>query len=207
LPAARSGISRPASSERPRLLCPPSSASSGSAEPEELREAQIARALSEGKITPAQIEAELARAADEGQGVYTVADAMGNSGQRMLSTVTRSPGQARTDVVAALDSRQGDQGRRLSGALREGFDAPQTAEQTRGRPWRRGRAAKQTQLCAGKGRDAAMMSASRLQWRTGLSRRRQIILPLGTGRVPTDLAARAGIEGAESALRDPIASL
>ena len=44
-----------------------------------------------------------------------MADAMGNAGQRMLSTVARAPGEGRTAVVQALDARQGDQGRRLPG--------------------------------------------------------------------------------------------
>jgi hypothetical protein len=92
---------------------------------------QVARGVHDSGMTGAEIEGGVRQAADEGQDVFTVGDAMGNAGQRLLSTVARAPGQGRTDVVASLDSRQGDQGRRLAGALREGFDAPQTAEQTR----------------------------------------------------------------------------
>jgi hypothetical protein len=99
--------------------------------PKQFAESQVARAISEGKMTPADVELAMLHAQNEGQGVFTLADALGNPGQRMLSTVARSPGEGRTAVVEAMNSRQGDQGRRLSGALREGFDAPQTAEQTR----------------------------------------------------------------------------
>jgi hypothetical protein len=174
--------------------------------PKNYAEAQIARALSEGKITPAQIEAELARAADEGQGVYTVADAMGNSGQRMLSTVTRSPGQARTDVVAALDSRQGDQGRRLSGALREGFDAPQTAEQTRAAMAARASNEANANYAPVKAETNAIDVSEPVAVANRAISPAADNLATARGAVPTDLAARAGIEGAESALRDPIAN-
>lgn len=206
--------------------------------PKNYAEAQIARALSEGKITPAQIEAELARADAEGQGVYNVADAMGNSGQRMLSTVTRSPGQARTDVVAALDSRQGDQGRRLSGALREGFDAPQTAEQTRAAMAARASNEASANYAPVKAETQpidvsepvaiANRAISPAADRLASSPRQEVVPrtlptdPVERARAllhpeppayrevpaapPTDLAARAGIENAESALRDPIAN-
>jgi hypothetical protein len=84
-------------------------------------------------MTPAQIADDIRSAAAEGQGMFTAADAMGNAGQRMLSTTARAPGQARTDVVNFLEGRQAGQGRRISGALTEGFDSPQTAAQTEAR--------------------------------------------------------------------------
>jgi hypothetical protein len=172
--------------------------------PKNYAEAQVARALIEGKISPQEVEAMLAQAEQEGQGVFTVADAMGNSGQRLLSSVTRSPGQARTDVVAALDSRQGDQGRRLSGALREGFDAPQTAEQAR-------------QAMAARASSEANVNYAPVKAETQpinvsepVALANRAISPaadmdaLARGHVPTDLAARAGVEAQESVIRDPI---
>ena len=78
-------------------------------------------------MTPQQVEAALADASADGQGVFTVADALGNSGQRMLSTVARSPSEGRQAVVEALQSRQAGQGRRITTALEEGFAAPDTA--------------------------------------------------------------------------------
>lgn len=66
----------------------------------------------------------------DGQDVFTVADALGHSGQRMLSTVTRTPNDARQGVVEALLRRQAGQGRRLQAALIDGFGAPQTKAQT-----------------------------------------------------------------------------
>ena len=101
--------------------------------PRGLAESQTARAIAESGRTPQQIADELARAAQEGQGMFTAADAMGNAGQRMLSNVTRAPGPGRTQAVEFLEQRQAGQGRRVANALAEGFDAPQTAAQTEAR--------------------------------------------------------------------------
>jgi hypothetical protein len=98
--------------------------------PERFAQRQVARAISESGQTPEQIGRSVTDAAAEGQPEYTVGDAMGNAGQRMLSTVARAPGEGRTAVVDALEGRQGTQGRRISNALAEGFDSPQTAAQT-----------------------------------------------------------------------------
>lgn len=94
-------------------------------------EGQVARGVHESGVDPNELSRDVIQAGNEGQGTYTLADSMGNAGQRLLSTVARAPGEGRTAVVQAMDARQGDQGRRLAGALREGFEAPQTAEQTR----------------------------------------------------------------------------
>jgi hypothetical protein len=91
---------------------------------------QVARGIVESGKPTADIAQAVNQAADEGQGVYNVADAMGNAGQRLLSTVTRSPGEGRTAVVNALEARQAGQGRRVANALNEGFGSPQTAAQT-----------------------------------------------------------------------------
>lgn len=101
--------------------------------PEGFARSQVARGVSESRMTPAQIADEIRTAAGEGQGMFTAADAMGNAGQRLLSSTARAPGQARTDVVNFLDNRQAGQGRRISSALAEGFDSPQTAAQTEAR--------------------------------------------------------------------------
>lgn len=48
----------------------------------------------------------------------------------MLSSVARAPGGGRTDTVNFLENRQAGQGRRISSALTEAFEAPETAAQT-----------------------------------------------------------------------------
>ena len=101
--------------------------------PEGFARSQVARGVSESGMTPEQIADGIRAAAAEGQGMFTAADAMGNAGQRMLATTARAPGTARTDVVNFLEGRQAGQGRRIAGALAEGFDSPMTAAQTEAR--------------------------------------------------------------------------
>lgn len=95
-------------------------------------QSQVARGVSESGMTPGQIADDIRTAANEGQGMFTAADAMGNAGQRLLSSTARAPGQARTDVVNFLEGRQAGQGRRVSGALSEGFGSRMTPDQMRG---------------------------------------------------------------------------
>lgn len=90
----------------------------------------IAEAVSRSGRSVADVTDDLARAAADGQPQYAVADALGNSGQRMLSGIVRAPGDGRQAVVEALQARQAGQGRRVQNALAEGFGAPQTAQQT-----------------------------------------------------------------------------
>jgi hypothetical protein len=106
------------------------SAVRGHFNPEAAARAQIARAVTESGQTPAGIEAALQQAQSEGQGNFTVADALGSSGQRMLSTIARANGEGRTNVVNYLENRQAGQGRRVANALSEGFETPETAAQT-----------------------------------------------------------------------------
>ena len=186
------------------LATPITSQISARMNPQAYAQSQVARAISEGKMTPHDIEIALQHADTEGQGVFTVADALGNSGQRLLSTVARSPGEGRTAVVEAMDSRQGDQGRRLTGALQEAFDAPQTAEQTR-------------QAMVKQAGDEANINYAPVKSETQpidvsapvAIANRSIspaadTLAAAQGAVPTDIAARSAIEKSESALRDPI---
>lgn len=90
----------------------------------------VAEALARSGKSADDVVDDLTRAAADGQDVYTVADSLGNPGQRMLSGVVRSPGDERAAVVEALQRRQAGQGRRLQMALEEGFGNPQTQAQT-----------------------------------------------------------------------------
>lgn len=65
----------------------------------------------------------------DGQDMFNVADAMGYQGRRALSTVVRTPNDARQSVVEQLVKRQTGQGDRLAHTLAEGFDASDTAAQ------------------------------------------------------------------------------
>lgn len=206
--------------------------------PQGFAESQIARGIHESGVNPDDLSLRAVQAANEGQPQFTLADAMGNAGQRMLSTVARAPGEGRTAVVNALDARQGDQGRRLAGAFQDAFDAPKTAEQTRagmvenanfeaGRnyaPVKRETAPIDVSAPVAIANRSISPAADRLA-STGsyetvpqalptdpLEKVRAILNPPAPvyrqvpPAPPTDLAARARIEGQESALRDPIGS-
>jgi hypothetical protein len=164
--------------------------------PEGFARSQVARGVSESGMTPAQIADDIRTAAAEGQGMFTAADAMGNAGQRLLSSTARAPGHARTDVVNFLDNRQAGQGRRISGALAEGFDSPQTAAQTEAR------------LTAQRGADAdAAYSAVRAgAGQTNVTPAiNQIDRTIGTGPGQTLQAANDSVEGALRPFRERLA--
>lgn len=101
-----------------------------SVNPTRFAEGQLARGMSETGQTPQQLSQAVQDAAAAGQGEFTLADAMGNPGQRMLSTVARAPGEGRTNVVSALENRQAGQGERVGDILDEGLGAGNTARQT-----------------------------------------------------------------------------
>lgn len=83
--------------------------------------------------SPEEIASIMRSAVDDGQGMYTMADAMGNAGQRAMVPVTRTPNDFRQEATDFLVRRQLGQPQRLANALAEGFDAPQTSDRvTRG---------------------------------------------------------------------------
>lgn len=165
--------------------------------PEGFARSQVARGVSESGLTPQQITDQVRQAANEGQGMFTVADAMGNAGQRMLSTTARAPGQARTDVVNFLEGRQGGQGRRISNALAEGFDSPQTAAQTEARLTNARNAAADTEYGAIRS-DAQPVDVSNV-----LARIDSHVAPYG---VPHDVTSPDSITGALIGIRRQLAN-
>jgi hypothetical protein len=100
------------------------------ANPRAYAERQLARGVAESGQSADDITRQVAEANAAGQ-PFTVADAMGNAGQRQLSTVARNPGAGRQQVVEFLDGRQAEQGRRVATILSEGLDANATAAQSR----------------------------------------------------------------------------
>lgn len=95
--------------------------------PERYAERAIGEGVRRSGMTVDDIAEALTRSQADDQGMFNVADAMGNSGQRMLSTVARTPNNERQAVIDALQVRQAGQGDRLSNFLAEGFGAPDTA--------------------------------------------------------------------------------
>lgn len=98
-------------------------------DPEGFARAKLAEHLLNSGKTANDVATGVEQAAAEGQPVFAVADAMGNAGQRALSTVSRAPGPGREEAVRFLNSRQAGQARRVSNTLAEGLDANQTALQ------------------------------------------------------------------------------
>lgn len=90
----------------------------------------VAEALARSGRSADDVADDLVTAGQQGQPEYIVADAMGNSGQRMLTGVARSPGDMRQQISEQLQRRQAGQGRRIQNALVEGFGSPQTQQQT-----------------------------------------------------------------------------
>lgn len=98
--------------------------------PSELRASRaLETALRRSGYTADQIDDMLRQAATEGQPDFMVADALGNSGQRMLAGAARTPGDTRQQIVETLLRRQDGQGGRISGFLAEQLGAPDTAAQ------------------------------------------------------------------------------
>ena len=89
----------------------------------------LAEAGRRAGMMPGDVARDLEAARAAGQDVFTVADALGNSGQRMLSTAARNPHDERQALAEFLQSRQAGQGRRVTGALADAFEAPDTAAQ------------------------------------------------------------------------------
>lgn len=89
----------------------------------------LLNAMKEAKTTPQALADDLANAAAAGQGEYALADALGVPGQRLVSTVARTPSEGRAPLVEFLEKRQAGQGRRVAGFLGDAFE-PTTALQT-----------------------------------------------------------------------------
>lgn len=87
----------------------------------------LAASMRRAGMTPDDVAASMRAAQADGQDGWMVADALGETGQRQLSIAARNPNDARQGVINALDERQAGQGRRVSAALADAFDAPDTA--------------------------------------------------------------------------------
>lgn len=91
--------------------------------------AMISAMRKSGK-TDAEILDALTQAEREGQGMFTVADALGDRGQRTLSGVARSGGKPSETVSDFMLQRQSGQHERVAGQLSDAFGGDSTAAQT-----------------------------------------------------------------------------
>lgn len=107
-------------------------------DPAAAAQARLLRGLSESGKTPEEVARAVSDAAGAGQGVYTLADALGSPGQNLLSTVARAPGEGRTAVTNFLDARQAGQANRVAGQIDEALGVNGTARQATDRLFRAG---------------------------------------------------------------------
>jgi hypothetical protein len=89
-------------------------------------ERQVVRMAMESGRTPQEIADALARANANGTPLV-LGDVMGRSGQQGLHVVARNPGPGRDAAVDFLEARQAGQAGRVSAAISDAFDAPDTA--------------------------------------------------------------------------------
>lgn len=97
--------------------------------PQKATQEVMLKAMNEAGTNPQALADDLMRARADGQTEYALMDAMGYPGQRLASTVVRTPSEGRTPMVDFLEKRQAGQGRRVSSYLSEGFGANETAAQ------------------------------------------------------------------------------
>jgi hypothetical protein len=95
-------------------------------------DSRIARAVTESKLSPAEIDARVAQANAEGQGVYTNADAMGKPASKLLGSAFRDAGDSSQVIKDTLDNRQLNQADRVTRQLREGFGRPESSNRLEG---------------------------------------------------------------------------
>lgn len=173
-------------------------------QPERYANRAVAEGMRRAQMTPDDIVAELTAARAAGQDMYTVADAMGHSGGRMLSTVARTPNNERQMVVEGLMSRQMDQGRRIASNLSDASGSPLTAAQMEQMLRAQRRADARVNY------DPVRTDTTAIDVSPAVALANRSISPAADnlanarGAVPTDLAARSGIEANERSIRDPI---
>ena len=88
----------------------------------------IARGLDRSGMSADDVTQRLQQARSEGQGNYQLAD-VSPAFQRLTAGFMKAPGEAKTLGAEMLERRQANQGAELRSAVREGLNAPQTAEQ------------------------------------------------------------------------------
>lgn len=98
-------------------------------DPEGAARARLGQAVGESGKSLNDVAYDLSNAGAAGQGEFTVADALGNPGQRLLSTVARAPGEGRTQAVEFLNNRQAGQADRVGNIIDESLGVDKTGRQ------------------------------------------------------------------------------
>jgi hypothetical protein len=99
-------------------------------DPRGFAEGKIGQALRRSGLSADEVTDNIARAQGQGQD-FVLADALGNSGQRLLAATTKQPGEARTAVDEFLNTRQEGSADRVGSYIDEALGADMTGRQTR----------------------------------------------------------------------------
>lgn len=172
--------------------------------PEKYTQEALGAYLRRAGMAPDDVANALANAHADNQGMYTIADALGNTGRRALVPVTRTANDARQEVADQLTSRQMDQGRRVAADLTDASGTPQTAQQYQ-QALRDARSTEAARNYLPVEQDTTPINVSPAvdEANRRISPQAQYLAGV-RGDVPTDLASRRPIEAAESQIRDPI---
>ena len=196
LPVVGAGLSTAAA--------PFTSAVSARVNPERFAQRKVAQTVMDSGRAPADMAAAIRAAADEGQGMYRLADEMGIEGRNLLATTTNAPGPGRNMVADFLEGRNVDAPRRLQGALQDAAGTPQTAAQMQAAMEARRAAQAQAGYAPVKADPTAFDPSPAVALANKSISPAADIFAQAQGALPTDLAVRRATEAAESQIRDPI---
>lgn len=172
--------------------------------PDTYAQTALGEGLRRAGMTADDVASSLRSATSDDQGMFTVADAMGNSGQRLLSTAARNPNDARQMIVDVLLGRQMDQGRRVASALQDASGTPLTSAQYRELLTKqRADQATKNYLPVKSDMTPIDVGGPVLAANAAISPAANRVAVLNRA-LPTDLVAREGIEAGEASIRDPI---
>lgn len=90
----------------------------------------LANTFGASGLSLGEVQDSLRAAQRAGQPEFVLGDALGTAGQRRLSGIVRSGGEASDEVAAALARRQSGQGERVAAFTADAFDASRSAEET-----------------------------------------------------------------------------
>jgi len=97
--------------------------------PEGVANSVLANAADKAGQSASDLQNAVTQAAAEGQPMFTTADALGSTGQSLLSTVARSPNDMQAVIADKMLGRQVDQSGRVGGFVKDALNANQTADQ------------------------------------------------------------------------------
>lgn len=128
LTGAAVGTAVPAAIDAAKIVSAPVRAMvSAARNPEQASIFQVARGITDDKLTPASIESALTSARNVGVQNATIADVAGPNAQRLASVYAKSPGPGRADVADFLQTRMEARPESIMRAVQPGLGTPKNA--------------------------------------------------------------------------------